>query len=325
MNVASPELFPSGPVAIEVKCEFNMVDKVAFTKRILSLQWAVLLINIAIIAVGGSNFGLAVASRPILRLSVASHYDQIRSICDLIVATGIVQIVVAGYDIFASNWKLIRPLYLAITLACAAVIIEIVAITTCSYIYTESDAIVDENIFIPWYEWDCLPSGSCKAGVTFYTAYFLMPQVGLTALAIALHCLAVLYLLKLLRTLQEKQQQILIAKEKIRQAGNSRVALTSAMETAKSESKDNPEDGDDDDEDENGNEPSTPASILKGDHGYVAAGSALDKDYDDAKVIRNRGKQPQPQSLSFNTNVEIHFLNQKQDNEEGHNRETTQM
>ena len=131
------------------------------------------------------------------------------------VATGLLQIFIAGLDIFAACWKLFKPLYLviilvhwvtllcyklgcaliaimirafvifqALSLACSMLILDIVAISTCSWICIESHLIVTEDVlYAPWYEWDCLPHGSCKMGMMYYVECFVVPQIGLAVVS----------------------------------------------------------------------------------------------------------------------------------------------
>lgn len=75
-------------------------------------------------------------------------------------------------------------IFQALALASTMLILDIVAVSTCSWICIESHLIVTEDIlYTPWYEWDCLPHGSCKMGMIYYIERFVVPQIGLAVIS----------------------------------------------------------------------------------------------------------------------------------------------
>lgn len=302
-------------------------EKDLFLARCHHFQWVILFLNVGVITIGTCDLGLAFASRPILRLVDINYFQQVQSICDLLVASGFIQIVTAGLDILTTCSKRIRYLYISITVSVLAVLVEIAAVIAALYLLKQGTIVLAVDMLRPWFVWDCLPLGSCTSGLFYYINRFMMPQVGITALAIILHSLSILYLVKLFRAKKRQMDEMWRAKEKYRKREQDQLADAKEIEARagfkENFAENNNLDSDAETEDielqdrdhlqveEQWKNARSPVSILKdtsSDHNSYVPSDAVDAEIDDNGNMRNRSKLRESHSCTFSANVEIHVM-----------------
>jgi len=297
-----------------------------FNLQVKSLQLTILVIQVFVIAIGGSIFGIGAALRPILRLVKPEYFHTIRSICDLMISVGIWQIFSAGLNCLSACWKLIWPLYLAMGFTFLVVLLEMVGMSTSFYVLTHVADVANEDIYRAWFVWECKGVGSCHAAMLDYVHRYMMPQTALAAVAIILQCMTVLYLVRCVRCLQAKQMRIFKSREDLLNISNQSFdsvnsqtrgatlgsasargsftgsVLNTLTECVSPKSKESPT-GD------NLAKYTTPNSILKGDHGYVmASNSSLNFEDNYAGQSQSQSSQKGTPSISFNTSVQVHYF-----------------
>jgi len=253
------------------------------------------------------------------------------------VAAGFIQIVIASLDILTTCSKRTRYLYFSITASILAVLLELAALIAALYILGEGTVVLAEDLLQPWFLWECVPHGTCENGLLYYINMFMMPQVGLTALAIVLHGLSILYLMKLFRAKKFHLSELLRAKERSsagnqgelnEQQGNEEITHPGFAQAFSSDNNnpsadDKHSEGSDSDQADDGNDEiellerrrgsqpdlvsRTPVSILKDPN----CDSVVSR-----RTVTSVNTRKQAQSLTFSTNVEIHVMNSPKSPEE---------
>ncbi|ODM96199.1 hypothetical protein Ocin01_10480 [Orchesella cincta] len=122
-----------------------------YRKRVNSFQKSILIVHLILMVIGGTIFTLGVISRPILRITKVEYFATVKWIVNVMVGAGLAQILIAAYDIFSGCWKLIWPIYLGIAATGLTILLELTAIGSSIYLYTQSLSMVNEELISPWY------------------------------------------------------------------------------------------------------------------------------------------------------------------------------
>jgi hypothetical protein len=183
-------------------------EQILYKKKIQSFQMSVLVIQVLLLVIGGCVIVLGVQSRPILRIALPEARHHVQWILDMMFATGICQLGMAGFDCFTACWKLIWPIYLGIALTALTICLGLGAIGTSLHLLHVAESFANEDVVHPWYWVECQTNSNCHQAMLTYIYNFILPQIILSSTAIFLQCFGIYYLGRIVKAVAQHAKTI---------------------------------------------------------------------------------------------------------------------